>query len=86
MQNALLIFTVTFIQALIATLEVASIARGRMWRAGVLAGLNALAYCVVVIILIVDVERWHLVPWYVGANALATVLGTWMGRRRNGIS
>jgi hypothetical protein len=75
------ITSVSFVQALIATLEVSNISRDRWWRAGIMSALNAATYSVVAILFIVDDRRIGLVPWYIIGNAAGTVLGTFWGRR-----
>lgn len=82
MGYVLLAFVLSFIQNYIATLEVYNIARVKPWQASILAGLNAFAAWIIVVLVIVQTNRFALV----GATILGDIIATYvaLSRVKNG--
>jgi hypothetical protein len=78
---AILAFVLSFIQNYIATLEVYNIARVKPIAAAFLALLNSLAAFMIVVLIVVQPDRFAIIAASVVADVLATYFALWRVRR-----
>jgi hypothetical protein len=82
MLHFLLIFVVSFVQALVATLEVLNITHLRKLRAAGYGCLNSGTAFILIYIVVVDATNrfWLIIPWIVG-DVLAVQIGMRMFKK-----
>jgi hypothetical protein len=74
------IAALTFAQSLIATIEVVRISQLKSVEAALWGAVNATCYIVGLVVIVIEPKRKLIIPFYILAAAVATYLGTLLGK------
>lgn len=75
-----LVTALTFVQSMIATIEVVRISQLKPVEAALWGALNAACYIIGLVVIVDEPKRPLLIPFYILAASLATLAGTLLGR------
>jgi hypothetical protein len=75
-----IITALTFIQNVVATVEIIKIAQLKALEAALWGALNASCYIIGIVTIVIEPKRKLIIPFYILAALLATYLGTLLGK------